>query len=128
MNALARAPLPAKIAILGVCLGVLSWLSLAPTQELPSVSMSDKMEHSIAYAVLTAVTFALFPGRLALGVAGCMAFGVAIEILQATMGFGRQGDWRDAAANASGAALVAGAVLLTRRARGFSPGGGKLQR
>lgn len=128
MTLLARLPLPVKLAILALALGVLAWLSLAPTDELPKVSLSDKVEHAIAYAVLTAVAFVLFPRRLGLALAGGMAFGVLIEVLQATMGFGRDGDWRDAAANASGAAVVAGAILLARWARGSSPRGGKLQR
>jgi VanZ family protein len=128
MNPLARLPRPLRIAILVLALGVLAWLSLAPQQELPSVKLSDKFEHTVAYAVLTTLWISLFPGRLGQAVAGGMAFGVTIEILQATMGFGRQGDWRDALANALGAAIVAGAVLLARRARGSSPARGKLQR
>jgi VanZ family protein len=128
MNLLARLPLLAKVAILALSLGVVAYLSLAPTDELPSVNLSDKIEHSIAYAVLTFVALILFPGWLGVAVAGGMAFGVLIEILQALMGFGRQGDWRDALANAAGAAIVAGAVLLARRARRSSPARGKLQR
>lgn len=117
MTAPSRLPLAVKFLILLVCLGVLAWLSLAPTDELPKVNLWDKFEHACAYAVLTVVASTLFPHRLARVVAGCMAFGIAIEVLQATMGFGRDGDWRDAVANASGAAVIVGSILLYRRFR-----------
>lgn len=117
MPALARLPLPTKAAIFLACLGVISWLSLSPTNRLPKVSLSDKLEHSIAYALLAVVAAALFPNRIGRLVAVCMAFGIFIEVLQATMGFGRQGDWRDAVANASGAFIVVLVVALIRRVR-----------
>jgi VanZ family protein len=120
MIAPSRLPLALKFIVLLVCLGVLAWLSLAPTDELPKVDLWDKFEHACAYAVLTVVAAALFPHRLFRVVAGCMAFGIMIEILQATMGFGRDGDWHDAVANASGAAVIVGSILLYRRVRGGS--------
>jgi len=117
MTAPSRLPLAVKFLILLVCLGVLAWLSLAPTDELPKVNLWDKFEHACAYAVLTVVASLLFPHRLVRVVAGCMAFGIFIEVLQATMGFGRDGDWHDAVANASGAAVIVGSILLHRRFR-----------
>jgi VanZ family protein len=109
-----RLPLPVKVFILSVCLGTLAWMSLTPTRELPTVNMWDKSEHFIAYAVLATVCLTLFPGRLARIVAGCIGFGVAIEILQAIMGFGRDGDWRDALANSIGVLLAVGVERLAR--------------
>ena len=109
-----RLPLPVKVAVLALCLGVLSWLSLSPMRELPSVSMWDKSEHFIAYAVLATVCLLLFPGRPGRIIAGCIAFGVLIEVLQALMGFGRQGDWRDALANSIGVLLAVGVERLVR--------------
>ena len=117
MTAPSRLPLAVKFLVLLACLGVLAWLSLAPTDALPKVDLWDKFEHACAYAVLTVVASALFPDRLVRVVVGCMAFGVMIEILQATMGFGRDGDWRDAVANATGAAVIVGSILLHRRLR-----------
>jgi len=113
----ARLPLPAKVLVLLVCLGVLAWLSLAPTEDLPTVSLWDKAEHAIAYTVLTIVGAVLFPDRIVRVVAGCVAFGVFIEILQATMDFGRDGDWRDAVANSSGALVVVLIIVVGRRLR-----------
>ncbi|HEY3697070.1 VanZ family protein [Phenylobacterium sp.] len=115
MFAPCRLPLPVKAAVLAVCLGVLSWLSLAPTDELPTVDLWDKSEHAIAYAVLATACVLMFPSRLGRIILGCVGFGVLIEFLQAAMGFGRQGDWRDAAANTVGVLLVAAVHLLVRR-------------
>jgi VanZ family protein len=115
MTAPSRLPFAARLLILLVCLGVLAWLSLAPTDDLPKVNLWDKFEHACAYAVLTIVAAVLFPRRLAPVVIGCMVFGVSIEVFQAIMGFGRDGDWRDAVANASGAFVIVGSILLYRR-------------
>lgn len=109
-----RLPLPAKTFILSVCLGGLAWLSLTPMQELPKVNMWDKSEHFIAYAILATVCLTLYPGRLVRIIAGCIGYGVLIEILQATMGFGRDGDWRDALANSIGVLLAVGIERLAR--------------
>jgi VanZ family protein len=117
MPAPPRLPLPVKSAVFAVCFGVLAWLSLAPTDELPKVTLWDKAEHAVAYSVLTLVGAILFPDRIGRIVAGCMAFGILIEILQATMGFGRDGDWRDAVANATGALVVVALIALLRRVR-----------
>jgi VanZ family protein len=116
-----RLPLPLKVATLAVCLGVLSWLSQTPMQELPSVDLSDKSEHLIAYAVLATVSLSLFPDRLGRVVLGCIGFGVLMEILQGLMGLGRQCDWRDAVANSIGVLLVSGGFLLVRRLAGRRP-------
>jgi VanZ family protein len=111
-----RLPLPVKTAVFALCFGVLAWLSLAPTNELPKVTLWDKAEHAIAYSVLTLVGAILFPDRNVRLVVGCMAFGILIEVLQATMGFGRDGDWRDAVANATGALVVVALIALGKRA------------
>ena len=50
----ARLPRALRIAAYLVCLAVLLWLELAPTEALPAPNISDKLEHVIAYAVLTA--------------------------------------------------------------------------
>jgi VanZ family protein len=110
-----RLPRPLRAAVYLACVGVLLWLSLAPQSELPKANLSDKFEHTVAYMVLTAAGLSLFPRHPRAIIGGAFAFGVMIEVLQAAMGFGRQGDWRDVAANSLGIVLVATPVLLWRR-------------
>lgn len=129
-----RWPRLAKLCALGAATAVLLWLSLAPTDDLPGAELLwDKAQHAVAYGVLMTAGLLLFPGRplrLALFAA---SLGVAIELAQAAMPFGRHGDWRDLIANGSG--IVAGLALgyLARRLRpvsgeSSSRAGGNLQR
>ena len=104
-----RLPLLPRIVTFGFAVTVLLWLSLAPTQDLPTITFWDKAEHALAYLVLTGLGLVLFPRRALTVVVGVLALGVTIEFLQAAMDVGRQGDWRDVAANSVG---VAGAVIV----------------
>lgn len=85
-------------------------VSLVPGQELPNTHMGDKYEHSIAYALLTLWFTGIYPRtsywKLAIAM---LAMGVAIEIAQGAMPFGRQMDIRDVGANALG--IVIGLML-----------------
>jgi VanZ family protein len=114
----ARLPFALKVAVVLVCLAVLSWLSLAPSDELPKVNIWDKVEHAVAYTILAGVGAALFPNRLLAVLAVCFGYGVLIEMAQGSMGFGRQCDWHDVLANTLGAltALAVAAALRRRRA------------
>ena len=78
-------------------------------------NLSDKSEHAITYAVLTALSFALFPKHPRLAVASAIAFGVAMEFAQGAMNLGRQADWQDAAANGLGVLFVALSYGVWRR-------------
>ena len=119
-----------------LCLGLLMALfitvmSLLPANNLPSLGISDKIEHAAAYAVL-AFWFASVMGRwdyLYLFLA-LLAFGGGIEIAQGLMGLGREADLLDLAADASGTVVGLGLAatplgrwasfiedLLTRRQR-----------
>jgi hypothetical protein len=110
-----RLPRPLRAAAYLACVAVLLWLSLAPQADLPKANLNDKSEHTIAYMTLTAIGLALFPRHPRAIIGGAFLFGLTIEILQAAMGFGRHGDWRDLAANSLGIVLVATPVLLWRR-------------
>ena len=103
---------PIRIVIfLGACAAI-AWLSVAPTSATPSVNMSDKLEHAGAYlglALLGAWAFRTVSWRLA---GGLFALGVGLEIAQATMGWGRQGDVLDALANSVGIGLGLGLARL----------------
>lgn len=83
---------------------------LVPARELPTLGVSDKFEHVLAFFVL-AVWFAGVLSRrdflyllLAL-----VAFGGGIEIAQGLMGLGREADIRDLLADAAG--VLAGILL-----------------
>ena len=84
--------------------------SLLPVQQLPPTGMSDKLEHTLAYTLLTVWFTGVYPrssyARVGLGM---LALGVAIEIAQGAMPFGRQTDFRDVIANSLG--IVLGLVV-----------------
>ena len=103
-----------RIALFGLACLVVVWASLAPTTALPSVSLWDKVEHLTAYLGLTVLGAAAFPHRLSRLAAGLFGAGVAIEIAQSLMGWGRQGDPADALANTFGIALGLLATLALR--------------
>jgi VanZ family protein len=89
-------------AVLVVC--------LAPARSLPQTGVSDKIEHSIAYAVLSLWFAGLYPrSRYVIIGIGLFAMGVAIEWAQGAMQVGRHSDYRDVIANSLG--IVGGLVL-----------------
>ena len=97
---------------------ILLYLTLAPAQDLPKEPMSDKSEHSIAWFVLAGVGLAFWPARPRRIAAFALALGALIEVLQAVMPLGRDGDWRDWVADSVGVmvALLAWAAVLGFRA------------
>lgn len=102
---------PRFLYVLGVVLVlVVVVASLVPGKDLPHLSISDKVEHIIAYFGLAAwFGGLLMPRRYAfLGVA-LLLLGGAIEIAQGVMGLGRQADWHDFYADALG--VFAGLAL-----------------
>jgi VanZ family protein len=108
-----------RFAAFGLACAVILYACLAPTEQLPSVSVWDKAEHALAWAALTGLGLALWPRRPWRVAAFTLGLGAAIEALQATMGLGRTGDLADLAADAVGVAAAVGlAALLGRRRRG----------
>lgn len=107
---------PVRIALFALACVAVAALSLAPGEELPSTGVSDKVEHFVAYAGLFLLgAWALAStGRLAVGL---VALGLVLELLQASMGWGRQGDVLDALANTLGVGLGAAVALAIRRRR-----------
>jgi VanZ family protein len=91
-----------RIAVFAVACLVIVWLSVAPTSALPTVSLWDKFEHAGAYLGLALLGSWAFPGRAWSLAIGLFALGVGVEIAQASMGWGRQGDPADALANTIG--------------------------
>jgi VanZ family protein len=99
-------PAPVRIALFAVACCVIAWLSLSPTQALPQgLTFWDKAEHALAYLGLTLIGAWAFPDRLGRLAVGLFLAGVGVEILQSTMGLGRQGDAFDAVANSTGIAV-----------------------
>jgi VanZ family protein len=106
-----------RLSVYTAAVAVLLWLCLAPTDMLPQPeNLGDKAEHAIAWFVLTALGLVLSPRRWRAIGAFAFGLGLAIELLQASLGFGRHGDWRDLVADATGV-LVALAIyaVVTRR-------------
>jgi VanZ family protein len=105
-----RLLLTARIALL---LGVVavSVLSLIPSDELPEVTLSDKIQHGLAYMALAAVGVAAFADRTArLSIAaGLFVLGMVLEALQRFVP-GRYFDVWDMVAN--GAGVVLGYVVM----------------
>ena len=78
--------------------------SLLPGKDLPPLPVSDKFEHFVAYALLSAGAVQLFARRLSWGFI-CLLLvlmGIGLEYLQASMKLGRILDRNDALANTIG--------------------------
>ncbi len=78
-------------------------LSLMPSRFLREPHWGDKVNHMLAYIVMTGWFCGLYArSRWATVVLALVAYGVAVEGLQTVTPFGRSGDWRDLVANAVG--------------------------
>lgn len=93
--------------------------SLLPAGELPTAPDGlDKVEHFLGYALLSAYAVMLFARMRpqALAALGVIAFGIAVEVAQATWTTDRLGDSADAMANALGAlaGLLVSATPMAR--------------
>ena len=92
-------------------------LSVLPGEDLPEVHLSDKVEHAIAYAVLSACTcFWLGRRRLIAGILVTVGYGALLEIVQALSGTGRTASFLDGGANLIGACLGAGMAWMVAKA------------
>lgn len=88
-------------------------LSLVPVAALPTVSMSDKAEHVIAYAFLGLTGGASSERGISRTFLGLAGFGLALELLQ-TFSPGRSPDALDVVADIIGAVLGCGAAIALR--------------
>lgn len=113
---ISRLPRPIRIALYAVATGVVLYLCLAPTEAVPAEGLVwDKAEHALAWMVLTGAGLALSPRRPRAIMLFCLGLGAGVEVLQATMGFGRDGDWRDFVADSIGVAAAVPVWLGLRR-------------
>jgi VanZ family protein len=104
---LSRLPRPLRVGLYAMAALVLLYMALAPTRDVPGVTLVwDKAEHAGSWAVLTLLGLLLSTKRRwAIGVFA-LAFGGVIEVLQAVLPFGRDGEWGDFAADAVGVAVA----------------------
>ncbi|MDQ0465612.1 VanZ family protein [Caulobacter ginsengisoli] len=105
-------PRPIRLAAFVIACGLVLYLSLAPTTAIPQVSLSDKIEHSAAYLGLSLLGVWAFPAWVRRVAIGLVLGGIGVELAQAAMGWGRQGDPLDALANTLGVAVGVGLALL----------------
>jgi len=102
-----------RAAYYGAC-AIIAVLSLAPSAALPPVSIGDKAEHAIAYALLGLIGGVSARGGVLRTILALAAFGIALELLQ-TFSPGRAPDAIDALADIVGACIGAAAALAVRR-------------
>lgn len=82
-------------------------LSVLPSDRLPVMSASvwDKAQHALAFALLTLLAHLGWPESPPLrALGGLLAFGLAIEVAQAVLGW-RHGEFADVVADATGLAI-----------------------
>lgn len=111
----ARLPRPLRLVLYALAVFVLLMMCVLPQDRLPETGTGDKPEHAIAWFILTITGYVLAPRRVWAIPTFALAFGILIEFLQATMGVGRHGEWRDFAVDAIGVALAALIYLSYRR-------------
>jgi len=83
---------------------------LMPGRSLPSLKLSDKIEHVMAFATLAFWFGSIVVRRDLIGVAiALLLFGGLIEVAQGAMRLGRSADWEDVLADGIG--IAAGLVV-----------------
>ena len=112
-------PRPVRLALYAAACAVLLYVCLAPSDGLPKERIWDKAEHAMGWAVLTGLGLFLSPRRPRAIAAFAFGLGVVVEILQATLPFGRDGDLRDLMADSVGILIAlsvwAAATWMARR-------------
>jgi VanZ family protein len=108
-------PKALKQAAYATANAILLYLCLAPTSMLPKEHLWDKAEHSISWAVLAGVGLLLWPAKPRAVAIYALFLGALVEVLQAIMPLGRDGDWRDWVADSVGVAAALLVWAVTRR-------------
>jgi VanZ family protein len=112
-----RLPLALRLGLYGLATAILLYMCLAPAKALPTVNLWDKAEHAIAWAVLAGVGLILFPRHAGAVAVFALGFGVAVEVMQGALPFGRDADWKDWVADIVGVAAALLIFAAIRRAR-----------
>ena len=109
----------------GICVMAVLVLALMPTDvPMPSTGW-DKSNHLLAFSVMALLGRRAWPGRTMVLLAGLLAYGALIEVLQSFTP-NRSADWRDLVADAVGLALgwggrATGAGYAQAARRSISP-------
>jgi len=106
-----------KLALIGTFVSgaVIGVLSLLPGSDLPAHTLNDKLNHFIAYGVLS---FGAVVGRHGLSllwtICLVIGYGLALEVLQGIMPYGRSASGLDALANTGGVLIgtICGLALV----------------
>lgn len=99
-------------------LGIILAISIMPAGDAPTIFTNDKLNHGLAFFTLSLMARLLWMRTNAAILFGLlMAFGGGIELLQWVMGFGRDADWLDFAADIAAIVLgiLTGKLLLSMR-------------
>lgn len=109
-------PRPVRLGVFLAATAVILYMTLAPNKDVPGSEMIwDKAAHSIAFGLLVVVGLLMSTHRRWAVVLAVLGLGIVIEIAQGLMPYGRQGDWRDALADAIGVGLGVMAWAIARR-------------
>ncbi|WP_332765242.1 VanZ family protein [Phenylobacterium sp.] len=112
-------PRPVRLGVFLLAVGVILYLTLAPSEDVPGEGFIwDKAAHAIAFGLLALIGLLFSTHRRWKVVLAVWGLAVGIEVAQAMMPFGRQGDWRDALADTIGIGL---ALTFWATARRFKP-------
>ena len=114
---LTQLPRPFRLGLFALACCILLYMTLAPEHAVPGVGLIwDKAEHAGAWAVLTGAGLLLSTRRRwAIGMFALL-FGAMVEVLQANMGFGRDGNWPDLVADTVGVVVAYLVWTVMRRA------------
>lgn len=81
----------------------IAWSSLAASPPVSAPSLSDKLQHFVAYLALMLLASGIAtPGRLWTAALGCFLLGGSLEIAQARLTETRVAEWGDLVANTAG--------------------------
>ena len=109
-------PRPLRLAIFGAAVSVILYLTLAPTNDVPGAKLVwDKAAHAIAFGLLVVLGLLMSTHRRKTVIACVWGLAAGIEVAQALMPFGRQGDWLDLFADTVGIVIGVGLWALARR-------------
>ena len=113
-----RFPRPARLGLYALAAAILLAMCVWPTAQLPATPAGDRIEHTIAWFVLTATGYVLAPNRTFAIPAFALAYGVFIEVVQGLVPTGRHSDGLDFVFDAMGVAIaVVGFLAMRRMAR-----------
>jgi VanZ family protein len=109
-------PRPARYGVYALAVAIVLYMTLAPSKDVPGSNLVwDKAAHAITWAILAGAGYMLAPKRLRTITIFAVLFGAAIEVAQATLPFGRDGDIFDWLADSLGVATALMVYLVMRR-------------